>query len=185
MKSKTYNKHLLVESDTSTRQICGIKRGLFEAIDQLMSLGSTTSSNPHENEISTTVFKLETQVVGWPPVRSQRKKEVVETKKYLKVAVDGVPYLRKVDLEMFTSYDQLLSARTDLFTICNFLKERKLMDPKINGVEYLPTYEDNDGDWKLLGDVPWKISRDKLITVEMLKYSKLIQQLFSSCPACT
>ncbi|PHU15200.1 Auxin-responsive protein IAA1 [Capsicum chinense] len=127
MKSKTYNKHLLVESDTSTRQICGTKRGLFEAIDQLMSLGSTTSSNPHENEISTTVFKLETQVVGWPPVRSQRKKEVVETKKwckYLKVAVDGVPYLRKVDLEMFTTYDQLLSALTDLFTIENRSKHR-------------------------------------------------------------
>ncbi|KAF3631019.1 hypothetical protein FXO38_15544 [Capsicum annuum] len=66
---------------------------------------------------------IRTQVVGWPPVRSQRKKEVVETKKwckYLKVAVDGVPYLRKVDLEMFTTYDQLLSALTDLFTICKY-----------------------------------------------------------------
>lgn len=29
------------------------------------------------------------------------------------------------------------------------------MDP-INGVEYLPTYEDKDGDWMLVGDVPWK-----------------------------
>ncbi|PHT30044.1 Auxin-responsive protein IAA1 [Capsicum baccatum] len=172
MKSKIYNKHLLVESDTSTRQICGTKRGLFEAIDQLMSLGSTTSSNPHENEISTTVFKLETQVVGWPPVRSQRKKEVVETKKYLKVAVDGVPYLRKVDLEMFTSYDQLLSARTDLFTICNFLKERKLMDPTINGVEYLPTYEDNDGDWMLLGDVPWKMFVESCKRLRLMKSLK-------------
>jgi auxin-responsive protein IAA len=25
-----------------------------------------------------------------------------------------------------------------------------------NGVEYVPTYEDKDGDWMMLGDVPWK-----------------------------
>lgn len=37
----------------------------------------------------------------------------------------------------------------------NYLNERKLMDPA-NGVEYVPTYEDRDGDWMLVGDVPWK-----------------------------
>lgn len=25
-----------------------------------------------------------------------------------------------------------------------------------NGIEYMPTYEDKDGDWMLVGDVPWK-----------------------------
>lgn len=25
-----------------------------------------------------------------------------------------------------------------------------------NGTEYVPTYEDRDGDWMLVGDVPWK-----------------------------
>lgn len=25
-----------------------------------------------------------------------------------------------------------------------------------NGSEYAPTYEDKDGDWMLVGDVPWK-----------------------------
>ena len=29
------------------------------------------------------------------------------------------------------------------------------MDP-VNRVEYIPTYEDKDGDWMLVGDVPWK-----------------------------
>lgn len=33
--------------------------------------------------------------------------------------------------------------------------ESKLMDP-VNGTEYVSTYEDKDGDWMLLGDVPWK-----------------------------
>lgn len=29
------------------------------------------------------------------------------------------------------------------------------MDP-LSGTEYVPTYEDKDGDWMLVGDVPWK-----------------------------
>jgi auxin-responsive protein IAA len=33
--------------------------------------------------------------------------------------------------------------------------ERKLVDA-VNGTEYVPTYEDKDGDWMLVGDVPWK-----------------------------
>lgn len=29
------------------------------------------------------------------------------------------------------------------------------MDP-VKGSDYMPTYEDRDGDWMLVGDVPWK-----------------------------
>lgn len=41
------------------------------------------------------------------------------------------------------------------FPLGNYLNGRKLMDP-VNGSEYVPTYEDKDGDWMLVGDVPWK-----------------------------
>jgi len=34
------------------------------------------------------------------------------------------------------------------------LSESKLMD-LLSGSEYVPTYEDKDGDWMLVGDVPW------------------------------
>lgn len=34
----------------------------------------------------------------------------------------------------------------------NYLNDRKI----VNAVEYAPTYEDKDGDWMMLGDVPWK-----------------------------
>lgn len=37
----------------------------------------------------------------------------------------------------------------------NFLEDSKVMDPA-KRMEYVPTYEDNDGDWMLVGDVPWK-----------------------------
>ena len=35
--------------------------------------------------------------------------------KFVKVAVDGAPYLRKVDLEAYAGYDQLLRALQDKF----------------------------------------------------------------------
>ncbi|RCV24936.1 hypothetical protein SETIT_5G126200v2 [Setaria italica] len=109
------------------------------------------------------------RVVGWPPVRSYRKNALADVAgsckakqaaKFVKVAVDGAPYLRKVDLEAYAGYDQLLRALQDKFfshfTIRKFADdERKLVDA-VNGTEYVPTYEDKDGDWMLVGDVPWK-----------------------------
>ncbi|KAG8068868.1 hypothetical protein GUJ93_ZPchr0005g15027 [Zizania palustris] len=84
-------------------------------------------------------------------------------------AVDGAPYLRKVDLEAYAGYDQLLRAlrpgqvllplhHPRLFRMGAgkfAYDERKLVDV-VNGTEYVLTYEDKDGDWMLVGDVPWK-----------------------------
>jgi auxin-responsive protein IAA len=58
-------------------------------------------------------------VVGWPPVRAYRK-NAMKSCKYVKVAVDGAPYLRKVDLEMYNSYQQLLNALQDMFSCFSF-----------------------------------------------------------------
>ncbi|KAL6285797.1 hypothetical protein ACE6H2_010187 [Prunus campanulata] len=139
----------------------GSKRGFSETID--LSLGSSSSSSSRSgveccdqdcaDGVGAETHKppaAKLQVVGWPPVRVARK-NLMKTCKYVKVAVDGAPYLRKVDLEMYNSYQQLLGALEDMFsflTIRNYLNERKLMDPA-NGVEYVPTYEDRDGDWML------------------------------------
>ena len=35
------------------------------------------------------------------------------------------------------------------------MTESRLMD-LLNGSEYVLTYEDKDGDWMLVGDVPWE-----------------------------
>uniref|UniRef100_A0A3Q7EME2 Auxin-responsive protein n=1 Tax=Solanum lycopersicum TaxID=4081 RepID=A0A3Q7EME2_SOLLC len=74
--------------------------------------------------------------------------------------VDGAPYLRKVDLKMYKSYQQLSDALGKMFssfTIGNcgtqgfkdFMNESKLID-LLNGSDYVPTYEDKDGDWMLV-----------------------------------
>lgn len=57
------------------------------------------------------------QVVGWPPVCSYRRKNSFERTKssYVKVSVDGAAFLRKIDLEMYKCYQDLASALQILF----------------------------------------------------------------------
>ncbi|XP_022922244.1 auxin-induced protein 22D-like [Cucurbita moschata] len=110
------------------------------------------------------------QVVGWPPVRSYLKNMIIEAEKkiqkeimnkevgssgmYVKVSLDGAPYLRKIDLKLYQSYQQLLDVLEDMFNIKlggNSEKEGN------NWCEYALTYEDKDGDWMMVGDVPWNM----------------------------
>uniref|UniRef100_A0A453S7W0 Auxin-responsive protein n=1 Tax=Aegilops tauschii subsp. strangulata TaxID=200361 RepID=A0A453S7W0_AEGTS len=127
------------------------------------------------------------QVVGWPPIRSYRKntmatnlsaprsKDEAEAKQtpvpdclYVKVSMDGAPYLRKVDLKMYKNYKDLsleLEKKFSGFTVGHGestgksgrdgLSDCRLMDLK-SGTELVLTYEDKDGDWMLVGDVPWR-----------------------------
>ncbi|XP_073129326.1 auxin-induced protein 22D-like [Henckelia pumila] len=97
------------------------------------------------------------QVVGWPPVQSYRKNVLKKLESeasgmFVKVSMDGAPYLRKIDLKSYKNYFDLLKALKNMFkcTIGGY-SERE----GYNGSEYAPTYEDKDGDWMLVGDVPW------------------------------
>lgn len=69
-----------------------------------------------------------TQVVGWPPVRSFRKNMLATQKSeesgnlndiaisFVKVSMDGAPYLRKVDLKMYKNYSQLSDSLGKMFS---------------------------------------------------------------------
>ncbi|XP_021609144.2 auxin-induced protein AUX22 [Manihot esculenta] len=119
--------------------------------------GSEASSTTNDDrKIST-----KSQVVGWPPVCSYRKKnslnekEGVETSKlYVKVSMDGAPFLRKIDLGMHKEYSDLVVAFEKLFGCFGIGKALK--DAECSDYVYVPIYEDKDGDWLLLGDVPWE-----------------------------
>lgn len=134
------------------------------------------------------------QVVGWPPVRSFRKnikahqknscEESAEKPAFVKVSMDGAPYLRKVDLKTYRSYQELSDALAKMFSsftmgnygtqgMIDFMNERKLMD-LLNSCEYVPTYEDKDGDWMLVGDVPWEMFIDSCKRLRIMKGSEAI-----------
>ncbi|CAN1289801.1 Auxin-responsive protein IAA8, partial [Linum perenne] len=95
------------------------------------------------------------QVVGWPPISSKNTEEVDgkagATALYVKVSMDGAPYLRKVDLRNYSAYKELSSALEKMFS-CFTIGEQN----HGSSSEYVLTYEDKDGDWMLVGDVPWE-----------------------------
>ncbi|KAI4349452.1 hypothetical protein L6164_010039 [Bauhinia variegata] len=110
----------------------------------------------HEQDSARQPAKV--QVVGWPPVRSYRKNVLAAHEngdggKYVKVSMAGAAYLRKIDLKVYKNYPELLMALEKMFK-CSF-GEYSEREGYINGSEYAPTYEDKDGDWMLVGDVPW------------------------------
>ncbi|CAL5210656.1 unnamed protein product [Lathyrus oleraceus] len=108
------------------------------------------------------------QVVGWPPVCSYRKKNMNEgSKMYMKVSMDGAPYLRKIDLCLHKGYLELALALEKLFDCCGI--EEALKDAE--NCEHVPIYEDKDGDWMLVGDVPWEMFIESCKRLRIMKRS--------------
>ncbi|XP_022720890.1 auxin-induced protein AUX22-like [Durio zibethinus] len=107
------------------------------------------------------------QVVGWPPVCSYRKKNSFSdedgsktSKMYVKVSMDGAPFLRKIDLGMHRGYSDLATALEKLFG-------EALRDA--DSCEFVPIYEDKDGDWMLAGDVPWEMFIESCKRLRIMK----------------
>ncbi|KAF2323299.1 hypothetical protein P3X46_010936 [Hevea brasiliensis] len=114
-------------------------------------------------------------VVGWPPLCSYRKKnsfnekEGLETSKmYVKVSMDGAPFLRKIDLGMHKAYSDLVVALEKLFGCYGIGEALKDADSS----DYVPIYEDKDGDWMLVGDVPWEMFIESCKRLRIMKRSE-------------
>lgn len=142
-----------------------------------------------------------TQVVGWPPIRSFRKNTMASNLVknsddadgktgfgclYIKVSMDGAPYLRKIDLKTYNNYAELSAALEKMFSCFTIgqcsshglrgqdgLNESRLKD-LLSGSEYVLTYEDKDGDWMLVGDVPWEMFTDSCRRLRIMKGSEAI-----------
>ncbi|KAM1513418.1 hypothetical protein ACFX1Z_024847 [Malus domestica] len=156
---------------------------------------------PQASEHAAAPPAAKAQVVGWPPIRSFRKNSMAsnlaknnddaEGKQgsgclYVKVGMDGAPYLRKVDLKTYNNYTELSMALEKMFSCftigqssCNGLPERdglsasRLMD-LLNGSEFVLTYEDRDDDWMLVGDVPWQMFTETCRRLRIMKGSEAI-----------
>ncbi|KAF2554340.1 hypothetical protein F2Q68_00037545 [Brassica cretica] len=134
------------------------------------------------------------QVVGWPPIRSYRMNSMVNQAKtlamedpiknrtdgttkmrmFVKVTMDGIPIGRKIDLNAHRCYESLSNTLEDMF-----------LKPKTDGhleagLKILPdgssglvlTYEDKEGDWMLVGDVPWGMFIGSVKRLRIMKTSE-------------
>ncbi|KAK4732019.1 hypothetical protein R3W88_025007 [Solanum pinnatisectum] len=174
----------IYEKDLNDLEATELRLGLPGIIDESSTSTSTAknsrkrpSSSVNENEQEGSAPPPKAQVVGWPPVRSYRKNHVSKLSEcdnnssgmYLKVSMDGAPYLRKIDLKVYKSYQELLKALQNMFKCTiGVYSERE----GYNGSDYVPTYEDKDGDWMLVGDVPWEMFISSCKRLRIIKGSE-------------
>jgi len=91
------------------------------------------------------------QVVGWPPIRSFRKNSLATNSKnneevdgkvgvgalFIKVSMDGAPYLRKVDLNNYSTYPELSSALEKMFSCFTISKTKLVLCEETYAFNYL------------------------------------------------
>lgn len=111
----------------------------------------------------------------------------IMTSLFVKVNMDGVPIGRKVDLNAHSCYVTLAQTLEEMFctpttTIStgrssmeehNAMAEgagpSKLLD---GSSEFVLTYEDKEGDWMLVGDVPWRMFPSSVKRLRIMRTSE-------------
>ncbi|KFK42752.1 hypothetical protein AALP_AA1G035100 [Arabis alpina] len=85
----------------------------------------------------------------------------------VKVTMDGVIIGRKIDLNALDSYEALAKTLEHMFFHipsslpntqgCKTIKKTHASELLDGSSDYIITYQDKDGDWMLVGDVPWQM----------------------------
>ncbi|MCO5563179.1 hypothetical protein L7F22_016816 [Adiantum nelumboides] len=138
-----------------------LKRGFSEvAVSSSLHLGSQPISDISTQDSATDDCPpSKDQIVGWPPVRLYRKQTLSRPiEMFVKVNMDGITVGRKVDLNAYTSYKGLLLALEEMFRPSQSGRESDVKHFLLSSEpDYVLTYEDKEGDWMLVGDVPWSM----------------------------
>ncbi|XWS70725.1 hypothetical protein CRYUN_Cryun03dG0072100 [Craigia yunnanensis] len=136
-----------------------------------------------EDNSSSAIFKNDGEgLVGWPPVKTWRKKLCrqipnggadnnrmvaaaengcggrASNSTYVKAKTEGVAIARKIDLSVHHSFETLTSTLMRMFGITDE-----------NWRSFKLTYQDREGDWLFAEDVPWRTF------IRSLKCLKLIR----------
>lgn len=140
--------------------------GLDSTLNKTSIKGTAhASADSYRNPVVDGAPPAKDRVVGWPPVRSYRRQTLAKpAEMFVKVNMDGITVGRKVDLNAYSSYESLLRALEELFqpsTSGSQAVSGRDHDMKhfllASDSEFVLTYEDKDGDWMLVGDVPWSM----------------------------
>lgn len=174
-----------MEQESHVMKATELRLGLPGSDEPVKNTSNKRGSSEIDNSVSNgekcdhqeaSVHPTKTQVVGWPPVRSfrknvmqQKKTETESSGMYVKVSMDGAPFLRKIDLKVYNNYPELLKAFENMFkcTIGVYCEKEGY-----NGSEDALTYEDKDGDWMLAGDVPWEMFISSCRRMRIMKASE-------------
>ncbi|ONK78809.1 uncharacterized protein A4U43_C02F22650 [Asparagus officinalis] len=114
------------------------------------------------------------QLSNWPPIKpllrstlTGRGNPLNPPTLFVKVYMEGIPIGRKLDLYSFNNYDGLMQTLRLMF------KTTIILTPELGPVSstkiHVLTYEDKEGDWMMVGDVPWELF---LTAVKRLKITR-------------
>ncbi|XP_042454052.1 auxin-responsive protein IAA10-like isoform X2 [Zingiber officinale] len=108
----------------------------------------------------------------------ENKGKVLQGTFFVKVKMDGDPIGRKVDLHVHNSYETLAAALELMFnkptmtlTLANTVHGSRFSKLLDGSSEFALTYEDKDGDWMLVGDVPWQMFLETVKRLRIMKTS--------------
>jgi len=92
---------------------------------------------------------------------------------FVKVSMDGAPYLRKIDMRMYKGYRELREALEAMFVCFSGAADTGgASNGAANPAEYAITYEDKDGDLMLVGDVPFDMFSGTCKKLRIIKRSE-------------
>ncbi|KAJ0978710.1 hypothetical protein J5N97_014184 [Dioscorea zingiberensis] len=145
-------------------------RPIFRDLSTDLKLGLSISSSPSTD----TSFNSTEQVPDWPPIKpllrsalEEKRNERHQDSLFVKVYMEGLPIGRKLDLFSLHSYDGLLKTLSRMFK-ATILCTDVAAQVSSSDIHFL-TYEDKEGDWMMVGDVPWEMF---LTTVKRLKITR-------------
>uniref|UniRef100_A0A0E0L8C2 Auxin-responsive protein n=1 Tax=Oryza punctata TaxID=4537 RepID=A0A0E0L8C2_ORYPU len=142
---------------------CG-KRGYEEALGGFKTAASAIRDDDDDDDDDSNgrggdgdsdgeMGKKRRKLVGWPPVKCLHRRR--DGGGYVKVKMEGFAIGRKLDLSILGSYTELLDKLHRMFPSTNQGAEDDEHDLRRRH-PYAVTYEDGEGDWMLVGDVPWE-----------------------------
>ncbi|KAI5680911.1 hypothetical protein M9H77_02138 [Catharanthus roseus] len=184
------------EIDSKDQQ-CNLKKRRFdeeeeeedaafeEKIDDNMSDHTLPLLLWNDNSSDMLINKDANGLVGWPPINPWRKRICHQNNSlnincvavenggngrgisaenrgrnslFVKVKMEGFGIARKIDLSLHYSHDSLLKTLISMFGKC-----------QESFHSYLLIFQDKEGDWKIVDDVPW---REFMGSVQRLKLER-------------
>ncbi|XP_077218648.1 indole-3-acetic acid inducible 31 isoform X1 [Tasmannia lanceolata] len=132
-----------------------------------LRLGLSISNSHPENS-----SKSREQNSDWPPIKPLLRSTLEENGNqrhqenfFVKVYMEGVPIGRKLDLFAHDGYAGLIRTLQLMFRTTILCPDFA----QLSSNTHVLTYEDKEGDWMMVGDVPWEMF---LTTVKRLKITR-------------
>ncbi|KAK1293484.1 Auxin-responsive protein IAA4 [Acorus calamus] len=146
---------------------------------------TSTSSFSHPNRPQTTDLTLglslsashqppsslsRDQYSDWPPIKPllrntltgkgshRRQQQPPPPTFFVKVYMDGIQIGRKVDLSVHDDYEGLIRTLQRMFRATILRTDHAQAS---SNKDHVLTYEDKEGDWMLVGDVPWETTSNR------------------------